>query len=93
MVAVTAKVPRDFRAQIDELTSDDEPRSAVMRRLIRTGLEQHERSPVRKRIMTSAGYLILSGLPTYLAYTGDAQGAALTILVALISFNAAPYLT
>ena len=76
MVAVTAKVPRDLRDSIDELTSDDQPRSDIMRQLIREGVEDRETEPLRLRIVTFLVFLLVAGFPAYLAHAGQPVTAA-----------------
>jgi len=74
MVAVTAKVPRDLRSEIDDLTADDEPRSAVLRRLIREGVEREENT-LRLRIVSILIFLGVAAFPTVLAYNGSIESA------------------
>ena len=81
MVAVTAKVPRDVRDEIDEHTSDDQPRSQVIRSLIRDGLDERGDEPVMLRIVTLVVFLLVTGFPTWLAYTGSLTAAIGFIVV------------
>ena len=86
MVAVTAKVPRDVRSEIDALAADDEPRSAVMRRLIREGIKRKENS-MRIRIVSILVFLAVAGFPTLLAYNGSIQSAvAFLLLIGALDF-------
>jgi hypothetical protein len=86
MVAVTAKVPRDVRSEIDALAANDEPRSAVMRRLIRDGIKRKENS-MRIRIVSILVFLGVAGFPTLLAYNGSIQSAvAFLLLIGALDF-------
>ena len=80
MVAVTAKVPQDFKDQIDELTSDDQPRSQVIRNLIRDSLKR-ERNSLRLQIVSIGIFLAVAGFPTWLAHTGNLTSAVGFLLV------------
>jgi Arc/MetJ-type ribon-helix-helix transcriptional regulator len=86
MVAVTAKVPRDFKSQIDELTSDDQPRSQVIRNLIRDSLRRKENS-LRLRLVSIAIFLGIAGLPVGLAANGSVNEAiAFLVVIAALDF-------
>ena len=84
MVAVTAKVPRELRDEIDSMTAHDEPRSAVMRRLIRTGISVTDQS-VTSDAITTALLIVAMVAPTYLAHIGEPVGAAMWIAALTVS--------
>lgn len=89
MVAVTAKVPRELRAEIDGTAADDEPRSAALRRLIRAGLDAESGGGWRDRAGSAVALLTVMGYPTAAAATGATEIAVgwIALVVAAVLFE------
>lgn len=92
MVAVTAKVPRELRAEIDATAADDEPRSAALRRLIRAGLDAESGGGWRDRGGRAFALLYLMGFPTLFAANGQTILAAALIAVFVIAVLIEPWI-
>jgi metal-responsive CopG/Arc/MetJ family transcriptional regulator len=73
MVAVTAKVPRQLRDRLDEESANDEPRSATIRRLLRTALDGAD----RRAIQAAGGVAGVAYIVIWFFARSDASLAAL----------------
>lgn len=78
---ISVKVSEELKSRIEAAQQDGETRSACLRRLIRTGLDNQTADSLTNRISTAIALVILGGYPSLAAYSG-----APTLAVGFIGF-------